>query len=363
MKPRRPTKTSSPCPPTGTTPDREPSQAKSIDAIFAPVRSIPAWGLSLLVLFAAAVKLFSVSKQNPATVAAIIRTTSTTTLLAGTFASLLPAFVAILIAVAVGWWAETVCPTKDDPLNFDNHAPVLALILLGVVAFYAMPLLAWIPFAFGGSALFGFLARKLRDPWRWSFVGAGIAGYAVLAFVVLFVRLPRATASTALSVIIYFIVAGNPAAVIIGWFVAKPRTIRGKCRFDFGYPHVQIVRNIALAVAGAVTVVVLLTGTMWLPIERVNLAKGIDLNSFSHVDTQTDGGVTSIAGYMLRVDTGGITVLSDSERAVLQLAAGDVTSHEVCVPAATSGKWLLLYERPSQIVTNPRLLQPYKYCP
>ena len=350
------------------------ARPKPIDIVLDSVKSTPGWGLSLVVLFAGAVKLFSVSQENAATAVAIIRTTSTATLLAGTFASLLPAFVAILIAMGVWWWTETVCPTPEDPLIFENSGAIFALILLGVVAFFTMPVLEWIFFAVGGALLFGFLGKKLlfqvpkgrrnRNWHGWIVVGSVVAAYGVLAFIVLGRQIPRAGASFLVKVIMYVIVIGIPLAAMLGWFVAKPRRIRGKCRFDFQYAEVRLVRDLALAVAGAVTVTVLLTGTMWLPVERVNIGSGVDLEKFSHVAFETDSdGTKVIAAYVLKLDSSGITLLTDRERAVVQLAAGNVASHQVCAPAPTSVKWLLLYERPSQILTNPTLQLPYKYCP
>jgi hypothetical protein len=420
-------------------PSPSPTSDAASDPVLAFVQKNSTVAISLTLLIAASVKLLAVSNGNPNTALAIIKTTSTGDLLTGTFISLLPAFIAVLTALATWWWAEYIEGRPSEKDKFGLDPPLLLLVLLGIVSFFILPLFEYIPYSLAGGVLYGFLAGKAGFPrsetkklpsepvaWAmwvfslvlallfaglfalmiWNLCGSTLSGRETIfvsagAGIILagpvrrwlrswlpsrswirgargkrttfWVKAATAIGASAALVLVLAsrcgstvslwqtaIVISVAATIPLAWLVGRRLSSGTSFRGTKANEVAETVKGAAAVAAGVVTVVVLVLPTGWLPLERVTLRPTVHVDRFSKVHTEPVD--NALAAFILASDDKSVTLLAQDGRVVLQLNAGDIESHQLCVSSVGTLTPVLLL-RPSQIVTHPGIVSQYRECP
>src|SRR5437870_2493114 len=247
---------------------------------------------SLLGLFLVSIKILSVVKWNASSALAILSTSDTVALLGASLLSLIPAFVAFLIAGCTLWWATSIRARPSGRPVIRPHWALLVLAGLAVLAPFAMPYLAYVPVVLAGSALVGFLFRELLVPqaailtafdrtrgrmrkeryavhlqrWRIGLLVALVGLVYLLPIGVFTFTLHQARAGSAQYLAIIGLLLAGLALALFGWRVSQ----RGSARMF----HVKLLSIVAVASSAAIVLSVLVLGVVWMPPERIVLSQG-----------------------------------------------------------------------------------------
>ncbi len=319
--------------------------------------SVPA--LTALVFVIVAVKVFRASMMETTTTNAIVSTADVWALLKGVILSLLPGFLAALVAVSIWWWAA-VLPGRLDGKDVQEQArhgllspqAVWAWAMI-VAAFFTV----WWPIflvllvpVLATTAALATLSVREQPPVARSFsprrklVVYALVPLAVVVFL-LVVKVALGLSWAAFTIVLVPLLV-LPEAVLFAWqppagiTIALSRTLK-----IFGL------------VAAAVFIGLLtLAPTVWLPLRTITFT----------AEPYTLNGRTlppRIAAYVLSQDDNGASLLLSNPRAVIQVRAGDIEeAMPLCVPPES--RLRVLTVRASQVLgidTDPH--SPYEVCP
>jgi hypothetical protein len=312
--------------------------------------SIPA--LSALVFVIVAVKVFRASMMETTTTVAIVSTANAVALLKGVILTLLPGFLAGLVAISIWWWGG-VLPRRYSPpairrallspqagfawamvvtAFFTIWWPVFLLLLVPVLASTTALVARWKRGRAAPEVSWGRLAREMALV---SFVITAVLVVLLLAtglewpaFVVLLVPLVVVAVSA-----------------LYGWSRREPPLgLRATLRV-FGL------------IAAAVFVGILtLEPSVWLPLRKITFVGPTPKLKHGHLPRQ-------VAAYVLSSDDKGTSLLLYKPRAVVQVGSRRVAkAMPLCVPPESSGRIVTL--RASQVLgidSDPH--SPYGTCP
>jgi hypothetical protein len=316
--------------------------------------SIPA--LSALVFVIVAVKVFRSSMMETTTTVAIVSTANAVDLLKGVILTLLPGFLAGLVAISIWWWGGVLPRSYDEPGSSDEirralFSPQAAFAWAMVVtAFFTIwwPvfLILLVP-VLASTAALG--ARWARGPAAGEVERRRLAWELVLPPLVITTVLVVLLVATGLEWPAFFILLVPlvvlSAALVFGWSRRQPALrLRAALRV-FGL------------VAAAVFVGILaLEPSVWLPLRKVTFVGPTPVLKRKPLPR-------NVAAYVLSSDDKSISLLLDKPRAVVQVDPRRVSnSMPLCVPPESSGRILTL--RASQVLgIDPDPHSPYGTCP
>ena len=313
--------------------------------------SIPA--LSALVFVVVAVKVFRASYMETTTTVSIVSNADPFQLLKGIILTLLPGFLAALVAAAVWWWGgilparldESEAPADARRGLFSPQAvwawamaitafftiwwPVFLLLLVPVLATTG----ALIPVAFGKS---GGASRRTAALVR--------GAVAVTAGALLLAALVGSIPWTAFAIVFVPVVV-LPEAVLYGLKPHARATL----------PLRRALQVFGLLAAAAFVGVLTLSSNVWLPLRQITFTGTPPALKKGQLSTE-------VAAYVLSKDDNGLSLLIDDPRAVV-----DVTNSEVkpamplCVPEESSFRvWTTRASQELGIDVDPH--SPYPTC-
>lgn len=265
--------------------------------------SIPA--LSVVTFVLVAVKVFRASGMETSTTVAIVSTADVVALLKGVVLTLLPGFIAGVIATSIWWWAKSL-PTGEDIKRLSES---------GEQKQYRKALAA---------GEFGL---------AWAMVGVGFFTISWPIFLAFF--LPFLSCSV----------------WITGRAFGKWRSAK---------VEVWLRRLMRIFGAGAATVSIAylsLAQTVWLPLRLIEVQPGHSLALNGKALPSTFG------AYVLSQDKDGASLLLEEPRAVVQVGPDVIkVDPQICIPPPSSARRFFL--RTSQIIgleEDPG--SPYQICP
>lgn len=266
------------------------------------VTSLPV--VSTVVFLAVTIKVFRVANMETATTVAVVSQADVIQLLKGVVLTLLPGFLASLVAASIWWWAGDI--------------PKPAVRRDGVVAVDRTS------------------ARQATSPANPRFV------LVLASLAVAFFTLPW-------SVLLIFLL---PVLAVVGLLqlqsVGRAAAVRGAR---------GVLRGASLLMAFAMIGSVALAPTVWLPVRAIQLHDGF---SVELAGSRVHG---EVAGYILSSDDSQTSLLLDDPRAVVTVPSDQVEPNaSLCVFAPSSHRWMLL--RASQkLGIDKDFGSPYPLCP
>jgi hypothetical protein len=312
--------------------------------------SIPA--LSALVFVIVAVKVFRASMMETTTTVAIVSTANAVALLKGVILTLLPGFLAGLVAVSIWWWGGVL------PRYYSRSAIQRALFspqagfawAMVVTAFFTIwwPvfLLLLVP-VLASTTVLG--VRWWRDRKERRISRGRLAAELVVVSLLIAALLVVLLLETGLE---------WPAFVVL----LVPLVVLA-ASFDYGWsrrkPPLRLratLRVFGLVAAAVFVGILTLEPSVWLPLRKITFVGPTPVVKSTRLPRH-------VAGYVLSSDDKGTSLLLDSPRAVVQVGPRRVAkSMPLCVPPESSGRILTL--RASQVLgIDPDPHSPYGTCP
>ncbi len=260
--------------------------------------SIPV--LSALLFLAAAIKVFRASNMETVTTVSVVSSANIVALFKGVILTLLPGFLAGVVATAIWWWSRDIAlrPDSADVAADAQGAlrnPRLALVwILLVIAFYTIP---W-------------------------------------------------------SILVVFLI---PVAAITVWLIGQSRGRWGKANGTLRL--LGIVRLLSAGAAIFAILFVALSPTVWLPLQAITLRPGYSAELNGKVLPPRFG------AFILSSNARTTSLLLNSPRGVLVIStSGMQPNPPLCILPISPYRWLFL--RASQVVhADPDYGSPYEVCP
>jgi hypothetical protein len=309
--------------------------------------SIPA--LSALLFVVVAVKVFRASGMETTTTVAIVSTADDVALLKGVILTLLPGFLAGLVAVSVWWWAAVLPAGLHGPdareqarrgLVSPQAAWAWAMIVMAFfTVWWPVFLVLLLPVLLTTAMLTAVsLPADDRAP-----TGRKLALYAL--------------GSAAVVVIMKLALGFSWARLVVG--VVPLLLVPAGVWFGLQRPSIRLgplMKVFGLAAAATFIGLLTLAPTVWLPLRTI---------TFTAQPPTVDGRVlpTEIAAYVLSSDDKGTSLLLSNPRAVIQVGPDEIEdARPLCVPPESRGR--VLTTRASQVLgvdDDPH--SPYDVCP
>jgi hypothetical protein len=321
----------------------------------AVLTSIPA--VSALVFVVVAVKVFRASMMETTTTVAIVSSADVFALLKGVILTLLPGFLAGLVAASIWWWGGVLPRRFDDARAREEASSALfapqAVFAWGmvVVAFFTIwwPvfLILLVPVLGTTAALSARWARGSRPRDAPSPRRKGAVATLLVAGTVVILLVAKAAAGISWSAFVVLLV---PSVVLIGGFLL------GWWRSLVGVRLRGTVRVFGLLAAAVFVGILALEPSVWLPLRTITFLGTPPTVKSRALDRQ-------VAAYVLSRDKDGMSLLLENPRAVVQVKLEDVDgTMPLCVPPESSGRVLTL--RASQVLgLDPDPHSPYGTCP
>lgn len=281
-------------------PEREKTFLATLAGVV--ITSLPV--VSSVVFFAVTIKVFRVANMETATTVAVVSQADVVQLLKGVVLTLLPGFLASIVAGCIWWWAADI----PHPVARRDRAAVVDPELAGKAVSFANP--------------------------RFVLVLAGLA--------VSFFTLPW-------SVLLVFLVPVTAAVVLLrAQAHRRALGVRGAR---------QALRSASLLMAFTMIGSLALSSTVWLPVRAIHLRDGYEVELGS-VTVQGD-----VAGYILDSTDKQTSLLLDFPRAVVTVPTDKVEPNaSLCVFPPSPRRWVFL--RASQVLGfDPDFGSPYPICP
>jgi len=260
--------------------------------------SIPV--LSAIVFLAVAIKVFRASNMETVTTVAIVSTADVVALLKGVILTLLPGFLAGVVAAAIWWWSRDLVldPASTDVKGDAKrglHNPRLSLVWVAlVIAFYTISWPILVVFLLPVALTTGLLFGQSHDRW-----------------------------------------------MTVSW----TRRLLGALR-------------LLSAVAAVVAILfVALSPTVWLPLRAVDLKPGYSAQLNGKAQAPP------FAAFLLSSNSKTTSLLLNSPRGVVEIStAGMQPNPPLCILPVSPLRWLFL--RASQVVhADHDYGSPYEICP
>jgi hypothetical protein len=336
-------------------------QAKSFFETFqhSVLTSVPA--LSVLTFLLVAVKVFRVSGMEASTTVAIVSTANTAALLKGVVLTLLPGFIAAVIAAAVWRWAESLPVAGEGTgMTTAHEAGDLALAWAMVAAgFFTIPwpifLAFFMPMLLASTPLVDrrLSSRKtqiVRIKCGFRILALGISAFSI-AYGVAWASVGDTSSNWFWTILLVF---------FLGLFLLVYRPVN-QTLDAWDAMHWRRARKILRVFgAGAAALMIgylALSQTVWLPLRLIEVqpGKAIELNGQALPER--------FGAYVLTQDDKGASLLLETPRAVIQVGPKVIADNpQICIPEPSSFRRLFL--RASQILhleSDPG--SPYPVCP
>lgn len=293
--------------------------------------------VSVLTFVLVAVKVFRASGMEASTTAAVVIGADLVALLEGVILTLLPSFIGLVIAGAIGWWAwwvprngvEAAC--RKEFLNLD-HVTAWTLVAIGFLTVPSPLLVPAIPMFFCGWALF-------RHVWDDTWIkNARRTTYALVCLLGIGWIL---AAISAIEIPWGFVLGLSIAIALIALDTRRrphatrdPKWIR----------RTRVLTLLACFVSAILNIYYLaLSPTVWLPLRQIELTTQTPPRLKDEVLPREFG------AYVLSSDDKRVILLVDDPRAVVELRPDDLEPHPpICVPER-SGLPRELFLRPVQL--------------
>lgn len=256
--------------------------------------------LSALIFLAAAIKVFRASNMETVTTVSVVSSADTVSLFKGVILTLLPGFLAAVVAAAIWWWSRDFAPDLNSADAASNamrglRNPRLTLVwIMLVIAFYTISWPIMVVFLFPVAAMTVLLIGQSRGHW-----------------------------------------------------VKVGRTMR-------------LLGTLRILSAGAAIVAILfvaLSPTVWLPLRAINLKPGYSAELNGKVLP------ARFAAFVLSSNAKTTSLLLNSPRGVVVINTNGMQPNPpLCILPVSPNRWLFL--RASQIVHADRDYgSPYEVCP
>jgi hypothetical protein len=312
--------------------------------------SIPA--LSALVFVVVAIKVFRASFMETTTTVSIVSNADPFQLLKGIVLTLLPGFLAALVAASVWWWGGILPERLDEPdaaedarrglfspqavwawamavtAFFTIWWPVFLVLLVPVLAVTG----ALVPVALHKSGTSRGAARIVR------------ACVAVAAAALVVATVAGAIPWTACVILLVPLLV-LPEAVLYGLRPHERATL----------PLSRALRVFGLVAAAAFIGLLTLSPNVWLPLRQIEFT--------GTPPTLKQGQLpTKVAAYVLSSDDEGMSLLLDDPRAVVDVTNGEVKkAMPLCVPAESAlREWTTRASQELGVDVDPH--SPYPTC-
>jgi len=336
-------------------------QAKSFFETFqhSVLTSVPA--LSVLTFVLVAVKVFRVSGMEASTTVAIVSMANTVALLKGVVLTLLPGFIAAVIAAAVWRWAESLPVAGGETGMTTAHAAGdLALAWAMVTAgFFTIPwpvfLAFFLPMLVASSPLADQrLSSRKRRIVRMK-RGLRILAMGTGAFSIGYGVAWAAVADTSSNWFWTILLV-----LFLGLFLLAYRPVNQTLDAWDGMHWQRARSTLRVFGAGAAALMIgylALSQTVWLPLRLIEVQPGraIELNGRTLPER--------FGAYVLTHDDKGASLLLEAPRAVIQVGPEVIAPNpQICIPEPSPLRRLFL--RASQILhleSDPG--SPYPVCP
>jgi len=317
--------------------------------------------LSVLTFVLVAVKVFRVSGMEASTTVAIVSTANTVALLKGVVLTLLPGFIAAVIAAAIWRWVESL-PDADEGTGVTtvHAAGDLALAWAMVTAgFFTIPwpifLAFFLPMLVASAPL---LDQRLSS--RKRHIARMKHGFRILAI---------GTGAFSIAYGVAWAAVGDTSSnwfwtillvLFLGLFLLAYRPVN-RTLDAWDAMHWQRARKVLRVFgAGAAALMIgylALSQTVWLPLRSIEIQPGppIELNGRTLPER--------FGAYVLTQNDKGASLLLEAPRAVIELGPEVIADNPpICIPEPSSLRRLFL--RASQILhleSDPG--SPYPVCP
>jgi hypothetical protein len=343
-------------------PDRPPASQDGIKSFFdtlwvGVLASIPA--LTALVFVIVAVKVFRASMMETTTTNAIVSTADVFALLKGVILTLLPGFLAALVALSIWWWAAVLPERLDGPKVREKSRHGLlspqalwawAMIVMAFfTVWWPIFLLLLVPVLAATAALIPLSLRTEHPGVTASSRRRMLVVYALVPAALVCVML-AAKLAAGFSWPVFFVVLVPlivvPEAVIFGLRPPTSATI-GLSR---------ALKVFGLTAAAVFVGLLTLAPTVWLPLRTITFT-GEPPTLKSHALPHR------VAAYVLSRDDQGASLLLSHPRAVIQVGPDEIEdAMPLCVPPES--RLRVLTVRASQVLgidADPH--SPYDVCP